>query len=203
MSRQASTLPWQINSGIATFAGLGMVVASALGLAAPAAAVVNAGGQVVCYSDRPCIELAAMQNDAIRIEWRALGSHDFFNVKWSRPGKDEPPMKVDGGYTGSLALTKVVPNTRYVIEVQGCDGQLWGGPVCTNWETQEIVTGVAVTPPTSENTPGDATPPGKPDNSPTSAAPANPSPSPTPKPSPTSNSLPVPSSRVEEQTPPR
>jgi hypothetical protein len=197
MSRQASTLPWQINSGMATFAGLGVVVVSALGLAAPATAVVNAGGQVVCYDDRPCIELATLQDNAIRIEWRALGSHDFFNVKWSRPGKDEPPIKVDGGYTGSLALTRVVPNTRYLIEVQGCDGQLWGGPVCTKWETQEIVTGTAVTPPTSENPPADATPPAKPDNSPTSNAPANSSPDST------SNPVTVPSSKVERQTPPR
>ncbi|WP_421658736.1 fibronectin type III domain-containing protein [Leptothermofonsia sp. ETS-13] len=118
-----------------------VVAASAVLLPATGGAVVS-NGQVFCYSDRPCIESVTSDARSIRISWRGREYFDFYNVRWIRPGKEEMETHkmLEGGNKGSLAITKILPNTQYVIKIQGCNTQLIGGPACTEWEIQEVVT---------------------------------------------------------------
>ncbi|MCL6435944.1 MAG: fibronectin type III domain-containing protein [Leptolyngbyaceae cyanobacterium HOT.MB2.61] len=118
-----------------------MVAAAAVLLPAAGEAVVS-NGQVFCYSDRPCIESVTSDAHSIRISWRGREFFDFYNVRWVRPGKEEleTHKMLQGGNRGSLAITKILPNTQYVIKLQGCNTQLIGGPACTEWEIQEVVT---------------------------------------------------------------
>jgi hypothetical protein len=98
--------------------------------------------QILCYSDRPCIESVISDTRLIQLSWRGGEYYDFYNVRWSRPGVDpvETHRMLPGGNRGSLALTKILPSTQYVIKVQGCNTQLIGGPACSEWEMQEVIT---------------------------------------------------------------
>jgi hypothetical protein len=131
------------NYGKQASASFKFATMAALVALVPAAAVAMViEDQVLCYSDRPCIESVVSDTRLIQLSWRAGDYYDFYNVRWSREGVDavETHRMLQGGNRGSLALTKILPNTQYIIKVQGCNTQLIGGPACTAWEMQEVVT---------------------------------------------------------------
>lgn len=117
-------------------------IAASFALVPAAAVAMVVEDQVFCYSDRPCIESVVSDTRLIQLSWRGGEHYDFYNVQWYRPGVDpvETHRMLEGGNRGSLALTKILPSTQYVIKVQGCNTQLIGGPTCTAWEMQEVVT---------------------------------------------------------------
>ncbi len=107
-------------------------------------AEVHSNGQVVCYGDRPCINTVYLDVNSIQLFWRGNESYDFYNVKWAKPGAEETKRMLKGGLSGSLALTQVTPQTQYTFQIQGCNTRLWGGPECTAWETQAVISGNAI-----------------------------------------------------------
>jgi hypothetical protein len=117
-------------------------VAASLVLMPTAAMAVVSGDRVFCYTNRPCIELLTSDTNSIQVAWRGADYYDFYNVRWARPGKEEleTHKMLGGGRQGSFGLTKILPNTEYVIKVQGCNSRVWGGPQCTEWETQTVTT---------------------------------------------------------------
>lgn len=132
-----STYPKKVWAGAM---GLAITMPAMLTSTSAIAAVVS--GDVLCYEDRPCIEAVNSNTQSIEVFWRDRDYYDFFNVRWYRSGTEEENHYHirEGGNRGSVALTKILPNTQYVIKVQGCSTQLFGGPTCTEWETQEITT---------------------------------------------------------------
>ncbi len=197
MTRQPSTIgSVAINTTTQkVLASLGCLAMASIALLPMTSRASLVEGRVICFSDRPCIETATVNEDSIQIFWRNNVGYDFYKVRWSRSGKDEKDVQVAGGQTGSLALTGVTPKTHYTFKIKGCNGEVIGGPVCSEWEVQDIVTGEGVassqpspeqspvsaptttapsttapsTPPSSE-TPSESQPPGK---SPSNAAPLN------------------------------
>lgn len=162
-----STYPKKVWAGAM---GLAITMPAMLTSTSAIAAVVS--GEVLCYENRPCIEAVTSDTKTIQVLWRGRDYYDFFNVSWYRQGIEEQNHYHirEGGNRGSVALTRILPNTQYVIKVQGCNTQLFGGPTCTEWETQEITTQNFEVPQEPS-----ATQPveGQPVDAPANAAPAN------------------------------
>jgi len=70
------------------------------------------------------------------------GNHDFdfYQLRWSRPGRAETQSGVRGeGAAGSWwALNNAWSNTPYTFKVQACYSSLFGSD-CTPWEEQTYV----------------------------------------------------------------
>ena len=66
--------------------------------------------------------------------------YDFYQLRWSRPGRVETQSEVRGsGPAGSWwALNNAWSNTSYTFKVQACYSSLFGSD-CTPWQEQTFV----------------------------------------------------------------
>lgn len=64
-----------------------------------------------------------------RIFFNYSGSFDFFQVRWSRPGKADTQVKTT---SRQFTLNRAWYNTPYTFKVQGCQKGLFGSK-CTPW----------------------------------------------------------------------
>ena len=95
------------------------------------------GDEVLCAGDgRPCIDVADYDGSRIYIHWHDSQHWDTFNVRWSRPGRDETQLE-DGAE--AFTLNNAHPNTLYTFKVQACVTGIFGSN-CTAWEFQTVQT---------------------------------------------------------------
>jgi hypothetical protein len=119
--------------------GLGQVnSAEAAGLAQPSATG-------LCQLDRPCTN-SRVGPDNITLTIRYSEHNDiepdYYNVRWSRPGREETQHRVTGGNESTYRLNTENHNTTYTFKVQACDSGLFGSD-CTPWEEFQVTTGAA------------------------------------------------------------
>lgn len=121
---------------------LASAVAAAVVLMPAVARAEVRNGRIYCYRDRPCVETVLLDPGSVQLHWRGNDTYDFYNVRWSKPGTEatQTHRMLTGGRNGSLALIEVSPDTPYTFKIQGCNTQIWGGPQCSEWEIQEVIT---------------------------------------------------------------
>ncbi len=96
------------------------------------------GDQVLCAGDgRPCINNSGYDGRGITIGWRAGDGYDLFNVRWSRPGRDDTQVEVRGL---QFVLSPVHPGTVYHFAVQSCVTRTFQSSRCTAWDEQDVRT---------------------------------------------------------------
>jgi hypothetical protein len=126
----------------------GMLV-SGLGLgpvhSAAAAGLAQPSPSGLCQLDRPCTN-AQVGPDNITLTIRYSEHNDiepdYYQVRWSRPGREETQHHVAGGNESTWRLDPVHYNTTYTFRVQACDSGLFGSD-CTPWEEFQVTTGSA------------------------------------------------------------
>jgi hypothetical protein len=101
--------------------------------------VASAAAQHGCPADRPCIQELYQNGTTIIVGWDGHEDFNHYNVRWSRPGRDETQSEVNGGNSGSFRINNVHPGVRYTIKVQGCNRNLLGESSCTPWYEDSIV----------------------------------------------------------------
>lgn len=106
--------------------------------------VVQAAGfgndNIGCAYDRPCIDNLSQEGNTLIIHWNGQGNYDAYNVRWSRPGKNESQVKRPGGGSGEFRVNNVHSGTTYTFKVQGCNTHFLGRSTCSPWEEQSITT---------------------------------------------------------------
>jgi hypothetical protein len=96
------------------------------------------GDQVLCAGDgRPCINNAVYDGRGITITWSAGDAYDVFNVRWSRPGRDETQNEVHGL---QFVVSPVHAGTVYHFAVQSCVTRTFRSSRCTAWDDQVVTT---------------------------------------------------------------
>ncbi len=103
--------------------------------------VVQAGfgnDNIACAYDRPCIDNLYQDGNSLVIHWNGQENYDSYNVRWSRPGKDEVQIKRPGGGSGDFRVNNVYSGTTYTFKVQGCNTHFLGRSTCSPWEQQSI-----------------------------------------------------------------
>jgi hypothetical protein len=73
----------------------------------------------------------------IVVKYSGNQDYDFYQLRWSRPGRAESQSRVRGsGPHGSWwALNNAWENTPYTFKVQACYSGVFGSD-CTNWKTE-------------------------------------------------------------------
>ncbi len=73
----------------------------------------------------------------IVVKYSGNQDYDFYQLRWSRPGRTESQLKVRGsGSHGSWwALGNAWENTPYTFKVQACYSSLFGSD-CTSWKAE-------------------------------------------------------------------
>ena len=105
-----------------------------------------------CVDHGPCItNIFQDYNDQnepfLEVDWDGRGTWDHYYVKYSRPGKESPPYRMEGNIN-SVQLGKVHRNTTYTFKVQACGINLteWarGVPVveCGGWAEASKTTAI-------------------------------------------------------------
>jgi hypothetical protein len=73
----------------------------------------------------------------IVVKYSGNQDYDFYQLRWSRPGRTESQVRVRGsGSHGSWwALGNPWENTPYTFKVQACYSDLFGSD-CTSWKAE-------------------------------------------------------------------
>ena len=73
----------------------------------------------------------------IVVKYSGNQDYDFYQLRWSRPGRAESQSRVRGtGSSGSWwALNNAWENTPYTFKVQACYSGIFGSD-CTYWKTE-------------------------------------------------------------------
>ena len=73
----------------------------------------------------------------IVVEYSGNQDYDFYQLRWSRPGRAETQSRVRGsGANGSWwALRNAWENTPYTFKVQACYSDIFGSD-CTYWQSE-------------------------------------------------------------------
>lgn len=115
-------------AGIAFLAGLGL----GLPYGPPAAA----SDSVARAADRPTVTTVKRVKNRLVFRFVApAGPYTFYQVRWSRPGRDEVQEKIGLGYGESQFTIPEVPrpNTVYTFKVQAGYKRPLSSSTCTPW----------------------------------------------------------------------
>jgi hypothetical protein len=92
--------------------------------------------------DGDCVytNVSTARDGRIIVKYSGNQDYDFYQLRWSRPGRAETQVKLRGsGSRGSSwALNNAWANTTYTFKVQACYSEVFGSD-CTYWQTQEYV----------------------------------------------------------------
>lgn len=92
-----------------------------------------------CAYDRPCItEIYKTKAGGIFVRWNGQDSYSVYNVRWSRPGKDDIQVERGSGSNGSFHLERAHSGTTYTFKVQGCHKRPLQSSHCSPWEVQQF-----------------------------------------------------------------
>src|SRR5262249_17448986 len=85
---------------------------------------------------------ARQKGDQVEVTWRSCSNFDFYQVRWSRPGRGDSQIKINsGGNNGSWALNRINHGVEYTFKVQGCNGGgVFGSSDCSSWSEIHFVT---------------------------------------------------------------
>ena len=100
-----------------------------------------------CPADKPCILAVYNSRADLIVEWNDTEARDHYNVRWSRPGRDEAQVERPGGRGGTFRLKNFNANTPYTFKVQGCKKPLIGRSTCSGWYVETVTScGAKATP---------------------------------------------------------
>ena len=127
---------------LATLTSLGGL--SILTLLSTQTSVVQAAGfgndNIACAYDRPCFDKMYQNGNTLIIHWNGQENYDTYNVRWSRPGRNETQIERPGGNSGEFKVKNVRSRTNYTFKVQGCNTHFLSRSTCSPWEQQTITT---------------------------------------------------------------
>jgi hypothetical protein len=94
-----------------------------------------------CAYDRPCVtSVYETKAGAVTVEWNGQDNYNVYNVRWSRPGKDEVQVESGGGSSGSFHVKNARSRTTYRFAIQGCNKRPLQSSKCTPWENAQLKT---------------------------------------------------------------
>lgn len=100
---------------------------------APAQADDLNGDVIGCPADVPCINELYQEGSTLHIGWDGHEHFDHYNLRWSRPGRDETQYETAGGSHGSFSINNINAGMVYTVKVQGCDTNFFGESTCSGW----------------------------------------------------------------------
>jgi Fibronectin type III domain len=94
---------------------------------------------ILCADDRPCINNMFQNERTLIIQWTSSENYSAYNVRWSRPGKNETQIERSGGTNGDFRVTNAHAGTTYTFKVQGCNKRFLASSRCSPWEERTII----------------------------------------------------------------
>ena len=76
------------------------------------------------------------RGEQILLGWDPHRGYDFYQIRWSRPGRQETQVRTVRAW---WALNNAHPGTPYDFKVQACDKPFAGRSRCTPWSATERV----------------------------------------------------------------
>jgi Fibronectin type III domain len=105
-----------------------------------ASPIVQASPSVQCPADRPCTSIYQEGNTVV-VSWTGNGEdYDAYNVRWSRPGRNETQRERPGGDRGEFRVNNAHRGTTYTFKVQGCKKGFLSSSKCSPWSETSITT---------------------------------------------------------------
>ena len=103
----------------------------------PGAQMGDSNGYYGYDNDSPMVKADFNRcTDKIELRW-TNSNHDFYQVRWIRPGKSQE-SQYQSEYSNGSNFSNAHYNTVYQFVVQGCDNH-WYGSSCTNWSVRMYV----------------------------------------------------------------
>lgn len=98
---------------------------------------ISSGGTVSYQGDCVFMNVYTAYDGRIIVQYWGNKNFDFYQLRWSRPGRAETQSVVRGsGSAGSWwALTGAWDGTPYTFKVQACYSRFLGSSDCTSWSS--------------------------------------------------------------------